>query len=560
MQALPTLETRVRAGVLRVRVMRAFGSAVWGGVAACAVVSVVAVLHWLSPSSVPAISLGIAVGLGAVLAVSAGIVAASRVVPPLPLLTRLDRRHGLADLLASAWELARAPDAQRSSFLDATLARAERAAGGVDVVESLPWSRPRGLGWFAIAAGLAVATSVGLRPQPTAAATITSVEPEHELERLLTPAQLEAFRARLGRIDRQAGGASSDALRAELERTLDELAAPADRLRVLRRLGELEQRALGIARGGRAGRSPSPAALGSAAPFTAEDSNAESDSADAERSGPAAAPAPAESGTPPQLAREDKAPEKPRVLAPPSSLDKPEAEPESRQAQPRAKRDDAEGEPEAADNPPTEPPSGQSSSPPASKQARPVAASRSKGDPNDDSPRGPDLERHRVPDNPSERQRGENLADAISELRDLMRRDESVHADLGDSGGNQPPRDRADPNRDSSRGNRPGAPNAAYASGGPPQVGREAGEPSKDDVPQLPAAGTRIAGVRSAGPVRSQVIYGAAQRGFAGSDYARVHAEYEDHAERELEREFVPPGYRGYVRRYFEAIAPRKAP
>jgi hypothetical protein len=79
-------------------------------------------------------------------------------------------------------------------------------------------------------------------------------------------------------------------------------------------------------------------------------------------------------------------------------------------------------------------------------------------------------------------------------------------------------------------------------------------------VPRLPAASSRVSGARSAGPVRSQVIYGAAQRGFGGGDYARVHAEYEDHAERELEHEAIPPGYRGYVRRYFEAIAPRKNP
>jgi hypothetical protein len=36
-----------------------------------------------------------------------------------------------------------------------------------------------------------------------------------------------------------------------------------------------------------------------------------------------------------------------------------------------------------------------------------------------------------------------------------------------------------------------------------------------------------------------------------------VHGDYERHAERELDREAVPPGFRSYVRRYFQSIAPR---
>ncbi|HKU39409.1 MAG TPA: hypothetical protein VJR89_14725, partial [Polyangiales bacterium] len=83
----------------------------------------------------------------------------------------------------------------------------------------------------------------------------------------------------------------------------------------------------------------------------------------------------------------------------------------------------------------------------------------------------------------------------------------------------------------------------------------EAAQPEPESS-QLPAAAVRVAAPKGPGPSRSEVIYGAAERGFAGRDYARVHAEYEAHADRELEREPLPPGYRGYVRRYFQAIAP----
>ena len=61
------------------------------------------------------------------------------------------------------------------------------------------------------------------------------------------------------------------------------------------------------------------------------------------------------------------------------------------------------------------------------------------------------------------------------------------------------------------------------------------------------------------GPSRSEVILGAAERGFVGRGYQRVHTDYSEHAEEVLERDEVPPGYRFYVRRYFQLIRPREA-
>jgi hypothetical protein len=65
-----------------------------------------------------------------------------------------------------------------------------------------------------------------------------------------------------------------------------------------------------------------------------------------------------------------------------------------------------------------------------------------------------------------------------------------------------------------------------------------------------------LAGVLGRGPTRRAVIYDAAAQGFGTRGYEKVHADYRDHAENELEREALPTIYRYYVRRYFQLIQP----
>lgn len=60
------------------------------------------------------------------------------------------------------------------------------------------------------------------------------------------------------------------------------------------------------------------------------------------------------------------------------------------------------------------------------------------------------------------------------------------------------------------------------------------------------------------GPSRSQVIRGAAATGFATRTYQHVYAPYWDRAREVLHEGSVPPGYRSYVRRYFQLIRPRE--
>ncbi|HEY1956613.1 MAG TPA: hypothetical protein VGH28_13415 [Polyangiaceae bacterium] len=59
------------------------------------------------------------------------------------------------------------------------------------------------------------------------------------------------------------------------------------------------------------------------------------------------------------------------------------------------------------------------------------------------------------------------------------------------------------------------------------------------------------------GQSRSQVILGAAERGFTNRGYTKVFREYHTVAEEALNKDEIPGGYRFYVRRYFQLIRPR---
>jgi hypothetical protein len=66
------------------------------------------------------------------------------------------------------------------------------------------------------------------------------------------------------------------------------------------------------------------------------------------------------------------------------------------------------------------------------------------------------------------------------------------------------------------------------------------------------------AGVDSGqGTASAEVIYGAAERGFVGKGYQKVFTDYQTVAEQVMTQDEIPPGYRFYVRRYFQLIRPR---
>lgn len=66
------------------------------------------------------------------------------------------------------------------------------------------------------------------------------------------------------------------------------------------------------------------------------------------------------------------------------------------------------------------------------------------------------------------------------------------------------------------------------------------------------------AGVDSGqGAASAEVIYGAAERGFVGRGYQKVFTDYQTVAEQVMTQDEIPPGYRFYVKRYFQLIRPR---
>jgi hypothetical protein len=101
--------------------------------------------------------------------------------------------------------------------------------------------------------------------------------------------------------------------------------------------------------------------------------------------------------------------------------------------------------------------------------------------------------------------------------------------------------------------------------GANPAAGKEPGR-SHDDrvsgeatVAQGETHDVSAAGIDTGqGTASAEVIHGAAERGFVGKAYRDVYREYETVAEQSLEHDQIPPGYRFYVRRYFQLIRPRE--
>ena len=95
--------------------------------------------------------------------------------------------------------------------------------------------------------------------------------------------------------------------------------------------------------------------------------------------------------------------------------------------------------------------------------------------------------------------------------------------------------------------------------------GKSAGhghDPNLAGRPTNPKMGTldvQAAGIDTGqGASRSEVILGAAERGFKGGAYKKVYTEYRTSAEEQLHKDQIPPGANDHVRRYFDLIRPRE--
>lgn len=98
-----------------------------------------------------------------------------------------------------------------------------------------------------------------------------------------------------------------------------------------------------------------------------------------------------------------------------------------------------------------------------------------------------------------------------------------------------------------------GQPGRGWGEGHDPRV--QAGATN----PKMGTEDTQVQGADTGqGGSRSQVILGAAERGFASHGYRKVYTEYHQVAEESLAKDDIPGGYRFYVKRYFQLIRPRE--
>lgn len=110
----------------------------------------------------------------------------------------------------------------------------------------------------------------------------------------------------------------------------------------------------------------------------------------------------------------------------------------------------------------------------------------------------------------------------------------------------------------SGQGNQPGGEGSG-------QGGREAGHghdprlAGKATDPRMGTEDVQAEGLDTGqGATRSEVILGAAEKGFRGGAYKKVYTEYRTSAEQALHGGTIPPGATDHVRRYFDLIRPRE--
>jgi hypothetical protein len=116
-----------------------------------------------------------------------------------------------------------------------------------------------------------------------------------------------------------------------------------------------------------------------------------------------------------------------------------------------------------------------------------------------------------------------------------------------------------------SRGQGQGGQGAGQGQGGDGQEGpghwgteHDPNVQGKATNPKMGTQDTQVQGADAQGGSRSQVILGAAQRGFSSKGYRKVYTEYHQVAEESLGKDDIPGGYRFYVKRYFQLIRPRE--
>jgi hypothetical protein len=536
--------------------------------------------------------------------------AALQRVPSLCAAALIDRSHGLADLMSSAWSFSRLPEHARSRFATAAMLQAAAVSSRVVPKLAQPLSWPRELAlWPLLGCGVLLLSSA-----PTAK-RVTRAPHEHASspQVAITAAELSGHQRELARLQRElAGDPTLTLLADEFARLLGQLAQHRpDRRQLLRALDELERRALGSAQhsdddaldlralGQALARMSVTRTLGAAlatADWTAAKRALEQL---AERARNAATP-------------NDKQELEKLRAALRSALSQTPSRSTQRAATPRRTLDSLQREREDSTS---------DASQGATQQPQPGDALRAEREKRQAERELDHLERDL--ERASSGKRGdaaattaENLQAAAGTLESLQRdkqRDRTIERlqqslaklrqQLSESGtatksgarderGQESRAARLTRQRFEQRAADPSWPRPQAASGAEPttpsaavlqehpqsadaaardrtlgaqRVSEQAG-PSREGRP-VHGPATRsgqadvdlaLPGVLGRGPSRRSVIYTAAAQGFGTLGYQRVHADYATHAEAELEREPLPAGYRRYVQRYFDLIQPRE--
>lgn len=546
--------------------------------------------------------LPLACGLAGLSALAAAALAGTWPIDEARLALAIDRERGLSDLFASAWEFAQVDPARQSAFVRATLERAALVAPAIRG-ERAPRRFLRELVWLGALVALAFVVARPLQPMAAGSAALVSRGPAATAtaEPLLSPDELRRHRALAS------APTDSEALagvRRELQRLLDALeAGRVERVQALRELRALEQRteALGpaSARLERALRElarrfaaqPATRVLGqrlAGAVHGAEQSGTREVLGEGAGDAPPLEPGSAEqahqraldlAAARAELERLAQRLRDPAVGA--QALEALRSALSAARTRPSPGSDaDAAGagaglstsptpaapSPEA-DHSAESAPRTDGSGPGA---AGPHAADEPSEDRDLDRQSGRELERLDRDLDRAERALADaqpsaaadaleragreleqlqeveraaaqapRLRDEIAQLRESLRRGHGSRANALERPSTTPP-----------------STEAFGVAASDAEPGAAAGESTSPEVTAQP---TRVAGLAQAGPTRSQVIFGAAQPGEVSGAYARVHADYAQHAERELEREPIPPGYRLYVRRYFQLVGPSVA-
>jgi hypothetical protein len=160
-------------------------------------------------------------------------------------------------------------------------------------------------------------------------------------------------------------------------------------------------------------------------------------------------------------------------------------------------------------------------------------------------------------------QKGQGQAGATPEGKQMMPgQGEGESGEKGESGGGGKPQDgKGKPGGPE----KPGDGGAAQLPPDDKKSGQEGwgngsaphlGDPTAGD-PDAAYDDMDVEGKDSPGPLKKDIIKGAAEKGFVGKDYKDVYEEYSSIIEEILEDENVPSLYRYYVNKYFELISPR---